>query len=283
VSCFRQKPFQAILNATKVADPLAAVLGNFGPTIDEKTVFSDYDDRAENGDFVQRPYLVGNNNYEAGLFKILGIQRNITAQEWCLFDAAVFTCPAAKAAAYRAKQKINTFRYRYYGDFDNLRLTDKPPLGPSGAWHGAEIPIVFRTAVDASQEANTPDENEISKYLHGVWAAFAKDPEHALYEHKYNFPQYDAKSKFLSFLSPSLLHCAIGSHPKGRRITNFSSVPNREHPHRVCKKWYKGQLCVSIFDRLSLFHVGRDWEAISRWYRWPFDGWGKFATWTYPG
>jgi cholinesterase len=203
VSCVRTKPYQAILNVTKVADPLAAVLGNFGPTVDGKVVFSDYDKRGAKGDFIQRPYLVGNNNYEAGLFKILGVQRNISAQEWCLFDAAVFTCPAAQAAAYRAKQQVNTFRYRYYGDFPNLALTNAPPLGPSGAWHGSEIPIVFKTAVDASQAPDTPAEARISQYLHGVWASFAKDPENALYADRYNYPQYDPKSRFQLFLSSS--------------------------------------------------------------------------------
>jgi cholinesterase len=194
----RKQPYQAILNATKVADPLAAVLGNFGPTVDKKVVFDDYDKRGERGDFIQRPYLVGNNNYEAGLFKILGIQRNISAQEWCLFDAALFTCPVSQAAAYRAKQEVNTFRYRYYGDFPNLALTNAPPLGPSGAWHGSEIPIIWKTAVDASQAPDTPAEAKISQYLHGVWAAFAKNPENALYEDRYNYPQYNAKSKLQS-------------------------------------------------------------------------------------
>jgi cholinesterase len=202
VSCVRTKPFQAILNVTKIANPLAAVLGDFGPTVDERTVFSDYKARGARGDFIQRPYMTGNNNYEAGLFKVLGFQSNITTQEWCIFDLAVFTCPAARAAEYRARQQVNTFRYRYYGDFPNLELTNKPPLGPSGAWHGSEIPIIFKTAVDASQAPDTPYELGISRYLHGVWAAFAKDPENALYGNRYNYPQYDPRSTYfiLSFI-----------------------------------------------------------------------------------
>ncbi|KAF2434525.1 alpha/beta-hydrolase [Tothia fuscella] len=197
ITCVRTKPYQAVLNAIKVADPLAAVLGQFGPTSDNKVVFSDYGTRAARGEFIQRPYLVGNNNYEAGLFKILGITSNITNQEWCLFNAAVFTCPAAKAAEYRRRQEVNTWRYRYYGDFSNLRLSQNPPLGPSGAWHGAEIPVIWGTEVDASGVGDERGEGQVSRYLQGLWADFAKDPENALYGDKYNLPDYRGDGKSL--------------------------------------------------------------------------------------
>jgi len=191
----RTKPFQAILNITRIADPLAAILGSFPPTVDEKVVFSDYDKRGREGNFIQRPYFTGSNNYEAGFFKILGVQRNppISAQEWCLFNLAVFTCPAAKAAKYRARQQVNTWRYRYFADFPNMRLTENPPLGPSGAYHTAEIPVVFKTTVDSSGAPDTPQEAAISNYLNRAWAAFAKDPENAFYDEPYNFPQYDPR------------------------------------------------------------------------------------------
>lgn len=63
LACVRTKSFTDVLAATKVTDPLRAVLGNFGPTIDGKVVFKDYTKRAERGNFIQRPYLTGNNNY----------------------------------------------------------------------------------------------------------------------------------------------------------------------------------------------------------------------------
>lgn len=63
LACIRTKPFTDVLAATKVTDPLRAVLGNFGPTVDGKVVFNDYTKRAEQGNFIQRPYLTGNNNY----------------------------------------------------------------------------------------------------------------------------------------------------------------------------------------------------------------------------
>lgn len=63
LACVRTKSFKDVLAATKVIDPLKAVLGSFGPTVDGKVIFDDYTKRAEDGDFIQRPYLTGNNNY----------------------------------------------------------------------------------------------------------------------------------------------------------------------------------------------------------------------------
>lgn len=67
LACVRTKPFTNVLAATKVSDPLRAVLGNFGPTVDGKVIFNDYTKRAERGDFIQRPYMTGNNNYASPL------------------------------------------------------------------------------------------------------------------------------------------------------------------------------------------------------------------------
>lgn len=63
VACVRGRSFGDVLAATKVRDPLRAVLGDFGPTVDGSVVFGDYTKRAERGNFVKRPYLIGNNNY----------------------------------------------------------------------------------------------------------------------------------------------------------------------------------------------------------------------------
>lgn len=201
VACVRTKPYQAVLNATKVSNPLQAVLGNFGPTVDGTVVFSDYDTRALAGNFIKRPYFTGNANYEAGLFKILATGQGISDSDWCIFDLAIFTCPAAKAAGYRALHGLNTFRYRWYGEFPNTRLTLNPP---SGSWHGSEIPQVFQTAELASQEASTPTELAISATLHHTWASFAKDPERALYGYPFNFPQYNPNSKNLNLQNSDL-------------------------------------------------------------------------------
>jgi cholinesterase len=194
LECVRKAPLDRILNVTTVSDPLKSVLGNFGPTSDGEVVFSDYDNRARRGDFIQKPYLVGNNDYEAGLFWLFAIAagRTFSDLEWCLFNADIFTCPVAKAAAFRHQNGVKTYRYRYYGDFYNLRLTTSPA---SGAWHGAEIPIIFQAAEQASGVPNTPEEEAISNYMQKAWADFAKKPYSAFDGAPYNYPEYDPAGK----------------------------------------------------------------------------------------
>ena len=45
ITCVRTKNFTDLLAVTVVSNPLQAVLGEFGPTADNKVVFSDYDKR----------------------------------------------------------------------------------------------------------------------------------------------------------------------------------------------------------------------------------------------
>jgi len=190
VACMRTKSFQQILNATASPPGPAAVLGQFGPTADNQVVFSDYAARAAAGQFTQKPYFTGNNDYEAGLFKIIAAAAGIQLPDlgWAIFDLSTFTCPASNAALARFVHGVPTWRYRYFADFPNVRLTLNPD---SGAWHGAEIGIVWQTTVDASGEANTAPEASISQYLSGAWAAFAKNPATGLSSAPYSWPRYN--------------------------------------------------------------------------------------------
>jgi cholinesterase len=225
VACVRTKPFQALLAVTRVANPLAAVTGNFGPTSDGKVVFSDYTRRGERGDFVRKPFFTGSNFNEAGLFKILAAAGNfsLTETQWALFNLHDFQCPAAMAARYRFRADVPVWRYLYFGDFPNLVLTNNPP---SGAWHGSEIPIVWKTSVDASGLPNTPAENSISTYLNKAWAAFAKDPYDAFDRAPYHFPEYDpgGKQEHIPF---SHMHQGESS---PERSLLLLALHNRTHP-----------------------------------------------------
>jgi cholinesterase len=189
----RNQSVKNILAATFIPNPLQSILGNFGPTPDNKVVFSDYTLRQLTGNFIKRPYFTGNNDYEAGLFRIFALAANTTISdlEWCLFDLASFTCPAAHAANVRALARVPTYRYRYFGEFSNLKLTTHPN---SRAWHGSEILPIWGTAEDASAVRNTPTETLISDYLQGVWAAFAKNPNSAFSKLPYLFPRINELS-----------------------------------------------------------------------------------------
>lgn len=190
VACMRTKSFQQILNATASPPGIATILGEFGPTADNQIVFSNYTARAAAGQFTRKPYFTGNNDYEAGLFKLIAAGAGIQLPDldWAIFDLSTFTCPVSKAALVRFVHGVPTWRYRYFADFPNIRLTRNPD---SGAWHGAEINIVWQTAVDASSEANTAREASISRYLSGAWAAFAKNPAKGLSKAPYTWPRYN--------------------------------------------------------------------------------------------
>ena len=193
VSCMRTKSMVDILNASKVVNPLQAVLGHFGPTVDNKVVFSDYKERAAAGKFIQKPYMNGNNHKESGLFELIGgaAKLNIPSNIWPVFNAAVFTCPVSKAAAARAAKGLITYRYRYFGDFPNTELQPNN----KGAWHTAEIPQIFGTTESATGEPNTPFESKLSKFMQATWATFAKDPA-SLQQSPFNLPLYDSKDDF---------------------------------------------------------------------------------------
>ena len=190
VECMRTKSFQQILNATASPSGAAGLLGEFGPTADNQVVFSNYTARAAAGNFTHKPYFTGNNDYEAGSFKITtagtGIQ--ISDLDWAVYDLSTFSCPASNAALARFVHGVPTWRYRYFGDFPNLRLTLNPD---SGAWHGAEIDMVWQTAVAASGANNTAPEASISRYLSRAWAAFAKNPATGLSSAPFSWPRYN--------------------------------------------------------------------------------------------
>jgi cholinesterase len=200
IACMRTKSMEDVLRASKVDNPLQAVLGHFGPTVDEKVVFSDYKERAAAGKFIQKPYMNGNNDYEAGLFVLIGgaAKIKILNQTWPVFNAATFTCPVLRAVQARTKAGLTTYRYRYFGDYPNTRLQ---PSTNFGAWHTAEIPQIFMTTESVTGFPNTPSEAKLSSFMQKTWAAFAKDPL-SLQKAPFNLPAYandDFKKTLIGF------------------------------------------------------------------------------------
>ncbi|EHL00500.1 putative Acetylcholinesterase 1 [Glarea lozoyensis 74030] len=172
--------------AAASATGTAGILGYFGPTVDNTIVFSNYTGRTP----ANVPVLLGNNDYEAGLFRVQFGLNNLTLPDrfWNAFDLQEFTCPAGIRANVSAAAKIPTWRYRYLGVWDNTALSPQ-----SGAYHGAEIPVLFNTA-----PTNPPASEEyvaVGNYMRGAWAAFAKDPVEGLT--KYGWPSYSSTSDSL--------------------------------------------------------------------------------------
>ena len=98
----------------------------FHPTVDDQTIFflSTYTALAASGSFAKIPYLPGNGDYEAGYYKVSAVSqsRSLTADQWDNFNLEPFTCATGHAVQARANAGVATWRYRYFGDWDNLRL-----------------------------------------------------------------------------------------------------------------------------------------------------------------
>lgn len=199
LSCMRTKAPTDILKAIAPtpSGSLAGGLGQFAPAVDDITVFSDYPARSVAGNFSKVPLLIGNNNYEAGLFVVINALSNVTFPQayWDGFTPVVFTCPAAVRANISLAAGVPTWRYRYFGEFPNLRLSSYPE---SGAWHTAEVPVIFGTwPTGNSLPAVTDAEASIGAYMRGAWAAFAKDPANGLSNYQGGWPKYSPSGNTL--------------------------------------------------------------------------------------
>ncbi|KAF1986735.1 alpha/beta-hydrolase [Aulographum hederae CBS 113979] len=203
IVCLRKISFRALLNATIITDPTAATLGNFAPTADNLTVFPEYFSLRSTGQFIRKPYFTGSNAFEAGLFRVLYAPITFTDRQYDLYNLGIFTCPAGDAAAARTAHGVPAWHYRYFGEFPNLRLTLNPS---SGAWHGAEIQMVFGTSEDASGEVDTAPESVIGRVMRRAWADFAKRPGSTFDEAPYRWPRYTGSGKKSAF-PLSMLSC----------------------------------------------------------------------------
>jgi cholinesterase len=180
LSCMRELDWEDVQDAISSGTGISSVTGLFGPTVDNVVVFSDYVERSIAGNFIQSPLFIGSNNYEVGLFPpIFDVEGvTFTDAEWDYLLFAIYTCPASYRAGYSVEHSVPTWRYRYFGEFPNLRLTSTPD---SGAWHGSEVPLIFNTDMDIQNlVSRTPAETEIAEYLRKAWVAFATDPEGGL-------------------------------------------------------------------------------------------------------
>lgn len=158
----------------------------FHPTVDNATVFADYATLVAAGAFAKNPYFAGNGDYEASFYRISALNANKTLSpgQWDLFNERGLTCPTKYASDFSVVHGVPTWRYRYMGDFDNLRLYeawgDYPDRGSNSV---VDLNELFGTAYDVSGEASTAEQERFSRYMQGAWAAFTRDPKRGLTDH----------------------------------------------------------------------------------------------------
>lgn len=139
---------QGILDGMKKAN----LGGSFGPTADEKVVFSDYSKRLAQGKYIKAPIFVGNTDDEIGLITALAplilegapgtkgvVKRQSSLADLLSIILGGIGCGPHNAALGRRKNNVPAWRYVYGGVFPNS------DIGSKGAWHGADIGMAFGT------------------------------------------------------------------------------------------------------------------------------------------
>lgn len=187
LACMRNVDMDSLMKAVPVTG-VSALISAFGPTVDNALVFSNYSQQPP----ARIPVLLGNNDYEAGLFRTQLALTNITLpdSDWDSYNLAAFTCPTGLRANAGIAAHNPTWRYRYFGVFPNTNVSWE-----GGAYHGAELPLIFGTT--SSLLNSTSEEIKMETYIKGAWAAFAKDPAHGLSAYDGGWPLYDPAKESL--------------------------------------------------------------------------------------
>lgn len=197
------------LNGSSTADVIShATAINFAATIDNEIVFDNYSERAAAGQFIKKPLLIGDTDYEGG-FALPALKasydQTLPAAVVRAASDKAFTCPNKKRAAASLAAGIRTWRYRWFGICPELMLSTDPD---SGVYHSVEISYFFGSGglIDSDISAETV---ALSDYTMGAIAAFAKDPEDGLL--KYGWPRYNPDEATLLQLGTS--HQPLGPDP----------------------------------------------------------------------
>ncbi|KAI9155638.1 Cholinesterase [Paramyrothecium foliicola] len=138
----------------------------FSPIIDSKTVFDNYTALAEAGTIAKIPALIGSNKEDGVAFVPYtpdGV--DTTSAEWATMN--FFFCPTYQSAKTRIAANTGpVYRYLYSGNFTNIS-----PRGWMGAWHGADLPLVFGTH-PLYRGNSTELEYSTSHAMQDVWLTF---------------------------------------------------------------------------------------------------------------
>ncbi|KAK1621675.1 hypothetical protein BDP81DRAFT_455986 [Colletotrichum phormii] len=82
----------------------------------------------------------------------------------------LFGCPAHYETALRNLAGLKTYRYMYPSNFTNIML------GGQGAFHSAELPLIFGTH-DIARQNSTAFEYAVSEEMQDLWLCFIVNPE----------------------------------------------------------------------------------------------------------
>ncbi|KAH8653152.1 Alpha/Beta hydrolase protein [Tricladium varicosporioides] len=187
LTCMRNVNVDTLMAAVPRSG-LYALMSPFAPTVDNTIVFSNYSQRTP----ASIPVMVGSDNYEAGIFRTELAMSGATFadSDWDEYNLVAFTCPAGIRANASIAANNPTWRYRFHGVYPNINISSE-----GGAWHGAELQLIFGTLLTTPN--STAEEIEFEKYIQGAWTTFAKDPVNGLKTYEGGWPVYDPAKESL--------------------------------------------------------------------------------------
>jgi cholinesterase len=230
----------------------------FQPTPDNITVFADYIPLLYGGRFAKLAYLNGNNDNEAGYYGIPAYAPNVTlnASSWDEFNLEDFTCPTSTESDSRAAYGVPTWGFRYFGDWDNLRLYTNPS---SSAYHGSDLEMVLGVSQDVTGLPQSGPEMQLQAEMMRDWTTFADDPVNGLSK-RMGWPKYNSaeatpirlghnNSPIADFVLPSTYNSPCSS-------LNLTFCGQRMQPNRF------GAVINSLLPTGSLVYQINHWVLI---------------------
>jgi carboxylesterase type B len=142
-----------------------APLLTFSPVVDNVTVFANYKERAGAGAVAKLPALIGSARDDGVAFMPYD-PAGVDVEMAELVTMNFFYCPSLKAGRTRVAADTGpVYRYVYAGNFTNVS-----PRPWMGAWHGAELPMLFGTHPDYRGNS-TALEYATSHAMQDAWLA----------------------------------------------------------------------------------------------------------------
>ncbi|WAO96357.1 Carboxylic ester hydrolase [Fusarium falciforme] len=188
LECMRRVPeskIKAYLQADIGAGGAADDGLMFGTIADNVTIFANYTERIGKDPSkypAHIPMLIGTNANEGAAVVPYDFEGSKTATKLPGDLAKIsqgfglnLQCTTLKEVRLRSKAGATTYQYLYAGNFTNIS-----PLPWLGAYHTAELPLMFGTCeIDGP---STPFQRRVSKRMQDLYLKFAIEPAHGLEE-----------------------------------------------------------------------------------------------------
>ncbi|CAD6906307.1 unnamed protein product [Tilletia controversa] len=231
LACMQKVDFSVLLDAIFWSG------SDFGPAVDNKRYFDDWEGRSARGQFAKVPTLMGTNADEgtilSGLF-LSDLAGMVTQSS--LITPLIFTCPAKREVSDRMANGVPAWRYVYHGNWDNMNSG----ISALGAYHFSEVPLVFKTypsayLSDLSHAVEVPaQQNDVSNWMQGAWAAFARNPQRGLVN--YGWPTYSPFTNSLANIARNNSAAASFSFPDPVDLGCNLGVPIESSLYKLIRK-----------------------------------------------